>query len=95
MCSTNQLVRGPAAGAGETACIPRCSCFSLTNNERLEIVVPSFAAFVEDRERKAEGRESFLGAEAACPCFMHAPVYSRERDDSAAVSEGFVGMKLR
>ena len=67
MCSSNQLVQRPTASTDETACIPSCSCFMLTSNKLLDIAVPLSAAFMEDGERKAEGRESFLGAEAASP----------------------------
>lgn len=80
MCSANQLVQRPAASTDETACIPSCSCFTLPSNEPLEIAVPSFAAFMKDRERKAEGTESFWGAEAASPVLCACScVQNRER----------------
>lgn len=53
---------------------------SLPSNEPLEIAVPSFAAFMKDRERKAEGTESFLGAQAASPVLCACScVQNRER----------------
>lgn len=85
MGSTNQLVQRPAAGRGESACILSCSCVTLTSNEPLEIAVPWFAAFMEDEKRKGEEKERFGGLKLPAPCFIHPPVYRRERDDSAAV----------
>lgn len=85
MCSANQLVQRPTASMDETACIPSCSCFTLTSNEPLEIAVPSFAASWRTGRGKRREQKAFWELKPPALCFVRAPVYKTERDDSAAV----------